>query len=293
MKIAITGASGFVGSHLAKALLRKGHQVVPVSRRLGRNITRASDLTGAFQGCDAVAHCAGINREIRDQTYQSVHIQGTQNVISAAKRVGIKKIVFMSFLRARPNCGSPYHESKWESEEMLRHSSLNYTILKPGVIYGRGDHMLDHLSQAFYTFPIFGLVGFREKRVRPLSVDDVSRVLAASLVDPRLKNKTVAVTGPEELTLAQAVRRVASVAGKKPIFFRLPVLAHHLLAWLFERTMRIPLVSLACRNRDHAVLYIDIQRIGGRAVGGDEGFVEAFFIWPVLKRRALFVIDKQ
>ncbi len=92
--------------------------------------------------------------------YQNVHIAGTRNVVAAAQSAGVGKFVLISFLRARPNCGSPYHESKWAAEEMVRRSGLDYTILKCGVIYGRGDHMLDHLSHAFYTFPVFALVDF-------------------------------------------------------------------------------------------------------------------------------------
>jgi NADH dehydrogenase len=60
-----------------------------------------------------VAHCAGINREIGDQTGKRVHIEGTTNVIEAAKRAGVRKLIMLSFLRARPDCGSPYHESTW------------------------------------------------------------------------------------------------------------------------------------------------------------------------------------
>ena len=77
----------------------------------------------------------------------------------AAKAAGVKQIILLSFLRARPNCGSPYHESKWEAEEIVRKSGLDYTIFKSGVIYGKGDHMLDHLSHAFHTFPFFAFIG--------------------------------------------------------------------------------------------------------------------------------------
>jgi uncharacterized protein YbjT (DUF2867 family) len=60
------------------------------------------------------------------------------NLVEAARRVGVKKIVMMSFLRARPNCGSPYHESKWAAEEIVRTSGLDYTIIKAGMVYGAG-----------------------------------------------------------------------------------------------------------------------------------------------------------
>jgi NADH dehydrogenase len=262
MRIAITGGTGFVGRNVARQLLADGHQVVLISRGVDPRgerppgdafrITVASiglddedKLADAFADCDGVAHCAGINREIGRQTYKRVHVQGTRNVINAARRVGVRKVTLMSFIRARPNCGSPYHESKFVAEEIVRQSGLDYTILKAGVIYGRGDHMLDHLSHAFHTFPIFALVGFADRPVRPTAVADVARIIAASLVDRRLSRETVAVVGPEEMTLAEAVRRVARVIGKRPLTFRMPVWFHRGFAWVCERVMRVPLVSTA------------------------------------------------
>lgn len=85
-------------------------------------------------------------------------------VIEAAKRAGVRKIFLLSFLRARPDCGSSYHESKWASEELIRASGLDYTILKAGMIYGRGDHLVDHLSHTAYTFRVFPRWGFARSR---------------------------------------------------------------------------------------------------------------------------------
>jgi len=202
-------------------------------------------LAAAFSGCDAVAHCAGINREIGAQTYQRVHIDGTRHVAAAAQRAGVKKILLISFLRARPNCRSGYHESKFAAEEIIRHSSLDYTILKCGVIYGRGDHMLDHLSHAFHTFPIFAFVGFTDQPIRPNAVEDVARIAAAALVDGALSRKTVPVMGPETLTLRQAILRVAHVCHKQPLGFPMPLWFHYANAWFVEKIMTVPLVSLA------------------------------------------------
>src|SRR5262249_11329210 len=183
--------------------------------------------------------------QIGAQTYQRVHVQGTQSVVGAARRARVGKIVMLSFLRARPNCRSGYHESKWAAEELVRHSGIPFTILKAGVIYGKGDHMLDHLSHAFHTFPVFALVGFRDRMVRPLAVEDLVRILEASLVQKSLDGLTVPVLGPEELTLTDAVKRVARTVNKRAFFFPAPVAFHYLMAWLLEKSMRIPLVSLA------------------------------------------------
>lgn len=242
MKVAITGSTGFIGSHLATRLASEGHEVVRTARR---GLDDIDQLTAAFAGCKAVAHCAGINREIGDQTYARVHVEGTRNVVAAAKNAGVEKIVLMSFLRARSDCGSPYHESKWQAEEIVRDSGLDYTVIKAGIVYGRGDHMLDHLSHALHTFPVFGLVGLKEKSIRPLAVEDLVHVMRAALVDRRMKRQTLALLGPEEIYLSEAVRRVAEVVGKQPLMFPLPVVVHEVMARVFERVMKVPLTSLA------------------------------------------------
>lgn len=261
MKIAITGGTGFVGGHLARDLCAQGHEVILIARGKDQRDATLHHLPGAtlipigtqdeeklavaFQGCQAVAHCAGINREIGEQTYRRVHIEGTERVVRAAKAAGVQKIILLSFLRARPDCGSGYHESKWAAEEIVRASGMDYTVFKPGVIYGRGDHMLDHLSHAFYTFPLFALVGMKDQPVRPLAIEDLVVILAASLTQGRLSRQTIAVTGPEEMLLGEAVRRVARAVGKNPLWFRAPLFFHYALGWILEKIMPVPLVSLA------------------------------------------------
>ncbi|MFB7249794.1 NAD(P)H-binding protein [Microbacterium sp. NPDC056234] len=240
MKVAITGGTGFVGRHLAERL----DDVVLVSRREGIDLDDVEALTAAFAGCDAIAHCAGINREIGDQTFQRVHVQGTRNVVEAAHRAGVKRIVMVSFLRARPNCGSGYHESKWQAEELVRASGIEHTILKSGMIYGAGDHMVDHVTKAVRTLPVFGTVGFRERTARPVPVEDAVDVLVAAL-DGRITDPTIAVMGVDEITLGEALRRIARVAGRRPAFIPLPVWTIKALGHVTEWTMVVPLVAKA------------------------------------------------
>lgn len=261
MRVAITGGTGFVGRHLARDLATRGHEVVLIARGkdlrdesiyklagatfFASDLSDAQELRRAFAGCEAVAHCAGINREIGAQTYQRVHAAATEHVVEAAREAGVRKIVLLSFLRARPGCGSAYHESKWAAEEIVRAAGLDYTIFKAGVIYGRGDHMLDHLSRALYTFPIFGLVGMKEKPVRPLAVEDLVTAIVASFHDAGLSNKTVSITGPEEITLREAVQRVREAIRRHPLYVPTPLAIQKVIAWVAEATMKIPLLSLA------------------------------------------------
>ncbi|MBN9240015.1 MAG: nucleoside-diphosphate sugar epimerase [Micrococcales bacterium 70-64] len=240
MRVAITGGTGFVGRHLAERL----DDPVVISRRTGVSLDDVDALAAAFAGCDVVVHAAGINREIDDQTFERVHVEGTRNVVAAAQRAGVGRIVMVSFLRARPDCGSGYHESKWAAEEMVRGSGIPHTVLKASMIYGHGDHMVDHVTRAVRTWPVFGTVGFRSRTVRPIPVADFVDVLVAA-AEGRVSEPTVAVMGAEELPLAVAVRRVARVAGRRPLFVPLPVWAIRVLAQITEWTMVVPLVAKA------------------------------------------------
>ncbi len=240
MRVAITGGSGFVGRNLAARL----DDAVVISRRSGVDITDIDALAAAFEGCDAVAHCAGINREIGDQTFRRVHVDGTAAVVEAARRAGVRRIVLVSFLRARPDCGSGYHESKWEAEEIVRRSGIPHTILKSGMIYGPGDHMVDHVTRAVRTLPLFWTVGYRERTARPVPIDDAVDVLVAAL-EGRIPEPTVAVMGVDEVTLGEAIRRIARVAGRRPAFLPVPTWIVRMLAQVTEWTMVVPLVAKA------------------------------------------------
>ncbi|MDH6180030.1 uncharacterized protein YbjT (DUF2867 family) [Microbacteriaceae bacterium SG_E_30_P1] len=242
MRIAITGGTGFVGRHLAARL--DPAQTVVISRRTGVEIDDPDALAAAFAGCDVVVHAAGINRQIGDQTFERVHVRGTRAVVEAARRAGVARIIMVSFLRARPDCGSPYHETKWAAEEIIRESGIAHTILKASMIYGPGDHMVDHVTRAVRSWPVFGTVGLGGRMVRPIPVDDFVEVILAA-AEGRIDAPTVAVMGAEELPLEEAVRRVAAVAGKKPLFVPLPVWAIRVLAQVTEWTMKVPLVAKA------------------------------------------------
>lgn len=256
MKIAITGGTGFVGRHLAQYLISLGHEPVLLARGRDRRHTPAAplvptdlsdpaSLAEVIRGCGAIAHCAGINREIGAQTYRRVHVEGTRNIIAAAQIAAVPRILLLSFLRARPGCGSRYHESKFQAEELIRHSGLDYTILKAGMIYGRGDHMLDHLSHMLFTLPLFATVGWREQPIRPVAIDDVTRIITAALTAGRLSRQTVCVLGPETFRLSEAVRRVAATLNRRVWILPAPVIFQRILAAICERTMAIPLVARA------------------------------------------------
>jgi len=259
MKIAITGGTGFIGRHLARDLVQQRHEVIVIARGLYKrnaqpiegatflalDANNTDKLQEAFRGCDAVAHCAGTSVQDENQTFQKLHVEGTRSAVNAAERAGVKKFVLVSYLTVRPNVNSEYHTTKWQGEEIVRASKLNFTILKAGLIYGQGDHLLNNLSNLFRKMPVFATVGMIEKTVRLIAVEDLVSVIRACLVDVnRLSRQTVAVLGPEEFPFSTAARRISKAMGKPfLIVLPFPVIFQRMLAWFSERFMPKPLVT--------------------------------------------------
>jgi uncharacterized protein YbjT (DUF2867 family) len=259
MKIAITGGTGFIGRHLARDLIARGHEAIVIARGLYSRNTQSIDeatflaldandtdkLTEAFRGCDAVAHCAGTSVEDSRQTFYRLHVEGTRSAVTAAERAAVKKFVLVSYLNVRPNVKSAYHATKWQGEEIVRASKLNYTILKAGLVYGPGDHLLNNLSNLFSRMPLFAQVGLREKTVRLVAVEDLVAIIRLCLLDEnRFARQSVAVTGPEEFPFSQAARRIAKAMGKPfLIVLPFPVFFHRILAFFSERFMPKPLIT--------------------------------------------------
>ncbi len=260
MKVAITGGTGFIGRHLAQDLLARGYEVIIIARghylrnpepisgatlfKLDANNT--DQLTQAFEGCDAVVHCAGTSVEDAQQSFQRLHVEGTRSAVTAAETARVKKFVLVSYLNVRPNTSSAYHTTKWQGEEIVRASKLNFTILKAGLIYGEGDHLIHNLSNLFRKLPVFAAVGLSEKSVRLVAVEDLVDVIRASLDENRFQRQTIAVLGPEEFPFSQAARRIAKAMGKSSlIVLPMPVFFHRILAFFSERFMPKPLITKA------------------------------------------------
>jgi len=234
MKVFLTGATGFVGRNMRKRLVDDGHGVRALLRGLpGKkarlvqgfrhegdfayvhgDVVSGAGLEQGMQGCDAVVHLVGIIAEKGSNTFEAVHHIGTQNVVEAAKRAGIRRFVHMSALGVRADGVAEYQRSKRRGEEEVRGSGIPYCILRPSLIFGPGDgfvtQMMDMMKQSPFIRPV---PGDGSPKFRPISVEDVTFCFARALTEEAATNQTIDLGGADELTLNEVLKEIARCAG--------------------------------------------------------------------------------
>jgi uncharacterized protein YbjT (DUF2867 family) len=248
MKVLVTGSTGYVGHYIVKALLAAGHSVVSVSRDAAKSKTasgaklemfgnveyRMADignsnirtdsggggngLKEAMAGVDAVVHLVGIIAENGLQTFQRVHVDGTRNVLEAAKAAGVKRYLHMSALGASATAVSGYSSSKFRAEELVRTSSLDWTIFRPSLVFGVGDDFFGRVLRNLVSqTPIVPQIGDGHFPFRPIWVGDVAASFMQSLENPITVGKIFDLVGPKEYTFAELLKLMQTALGfKKP-----------------------------------------------------------------------------
>jgi uncharacterized protein YbjT (DUF2867 family) len=248
MKVLVTGSTGYVGHYVVKALLEAGHSVVSVSRDAAKSKTasgakleifgnveyRQADignsnmssqaggsngLKEAMSGVEAVVHLVGVIAEKGLQTFQRVHVDGTRNVLEAAKAAGVKRYLHMSALGASATAVSGYSSSKFQAEELVRNSKLDWTIFRPSLVFGIGDDFFGHvLKNLVSQAPVVPQIGDGMFLFRPIWVGDVAQCFVQALANPATSAKIFDLVGPTEYTFKELSALMQTVLGiKKPV----------------------------------------------------------------------------
>lgn len=237
--ILVTGATGFVGSHLVKRMRQEGQKVRAVVRTPAKaqalkdlgvevvpgDISDLASLEAAAHGCERVIHLVGIIQEGRGFTFRSVHVEGTRNILDAGKKAGVRHFMYQSALGTRPNAKSRYHQTKWEAEELVRRCGIHFTILRPSLIYGPGDLFTIRLAEMIKLSPVLPVIGSGRSKIQPIFIDDVVSCIAKIVTSDSFLNETYEIGGPEELTYEEVTKAIAAALGVKrpvvhmPLFF--------------------------------------------------------------------------
>jgi uncharacterized protein YbjT (DUF2867 family) len=237
MKIAVVGATGFVGSHLVPHLVAKGHEVIAISRdgrRLkawrDRVVTRAADITRddpepALAGADAVVHLAAIPRESGGRRFEDVNVRGVERVVGAAERIGVRRLVHLSVLGVADDRKLAYLYSRWRGEEAVRRSSLKWVVIRPSLMFGMGDGFFNLVKTTlrWWSPGIVAIPGRGDARFQPLSVDDLAIAVEKSLTDDDRTRTVYQLGGPQWLTYSQIVDAVMAATGMHRLKLHMPI----------------------------------------------------------------------
>jgi len=247
--ILLTGATGYVGRHLAAELVRRGIAVrgmvrdrrrAAVLERLGvevveGDVLRPASLALACDGVEAVVHLVGLLREGWRTTFDRVVVAGSHNVIQACCDRRVPRLAYVSALGAHPDSSSHYFATKAEVEGAVRGSGLSYQIWRPSLMLGKGEKLTDDLLRLLRRSPVMPLLKAPAGgRLQPLMIDDAVAIMADLLAAEGAWNGTYELGGPEPLTIAEITRRIAAALGRSPMALPIPTgplrLATRLLA---------------------------------------------------------------
>lgn len=228
MDVLLAGGSGFIGSRLCAELLDRGHDVTALSRspdddalpdgvETAMGDVRAYDsIADAFEQRDAAVNLVALSPLFEpgggNEMHDQVHRQGTEHCVEAAEAAGVSRFLQLSALGADPDGPTHYIRAKGRAEEAVRDSDLDWTVVRPSVVFGEGGQFVGFTRKL--TPPVLApLPGGGETRFQPIHVADLVGMLADTLETEAHVGETYEIGGPEQLTLADVAQLVREAQG--------------------------------------------------------------------------------
>ncbi|MET4161743.1 uncharacterized protein YbjT (DUF2867 family)/uncharacterized membrane protein YphA (DoxX/SURF4 family) [Marinobacterium sp. MBR-111] len=211
MRVLLTGATGFIGQHLHRALLAEGHEVVACSRQrpdlpcldffpcdFSHDLS-PEDWLSRLSGLDAVINAVGIIRERSGQRFNALHTQAPKALFGACAQKGITRVIQISALGADGQAETTYHLSKRAADDFLAQQPLNWLILRPSLVYGPGSASSE-LFAGLAALPLTPLIGDGQQLVQPIHIDDLVKAVLTALTNQAPSRQRIDCVGPTALS---------------------------------------------------------------------------------------------
>lgn len=232
--ILITGATGYIGRHLVARLVDQGEQprclvrnidratrVLPASKLefVAGDTTQPASLETAVQGIDTIVHAAFVTADRKEKPgsrYEETNVGGTANLVKAAKVAGVKRIVVLSGLGTKPDKAGSYMQGRYLAEQLVIDSDLDWTIIRPSVVFGKDAPFINGLVDLIHSAPVLPLIGGGTTLFQPIYVEDVATIILKVLAEPeRTTRKIYTVGGPERYSFREIFDALLNATGKK------------------------------------------------------------------------------
>lgn len=231
----VTGALGYSGKAIPERLLARGDRV--------RTLTNSPDrpnpfgdaleirplafgdpgaLADSLRGADTLINTYWVRFNHRLFGFDEA-VRNTKALFEAARRAGVRRIVHVSILKPDEGAGLAYYDGKAELERTLRGLGVSHAILRPGVLFGRGDILVNNIAWTLRRLPVFGVFGDGRYRIQPMHVDDLADVALAQALSEE-PGALVDCVGPEVFEYRDLVRTIGEIIGvRRPIVSVPPV----------------------------------------------------------------------
>lgn len=259
-QVLILGGTGFVGRMLCETLVERhgsggprllvptrkfvharSVQMLPLVDPVEADVHDDATLLRLVAGSDAVVNLVAILHG-SEAAFERAHVTLPRRLAAACEQTGVRRLVHVSALGAAPDAPSHYLRSKARGEAVLRAAGLDLTLLRPSVLFGAQDKLLNMFAFLQRLFPVVPLAG-AAARFQPVWVGDVAAAIAECLARPGTAGKTYELAGPEQMTLAELVRAAGAWSGNPRPVFALPDALGRLQALLMELAPGEPLMS--------------------------------------------------
>jgi uncharacterized protein YbjT (DUF2867 family) len=233
--ILVAGGTGFVGTKVVHALRATDLPVRVLARKpdkqeqlrawgceiVAGDMTDAESLGRAVEGCESIIHLVALPPFSKAEAIERVMVQGTRDLVEAAKNAGSKRVVLMSALGAEEGREiAPYYHAKWEEEQAVKYSGLEHVIYRPSFIFGRDGGLLAQQIRVVRYSPVTPVLG--RHRLQPIWVEDVAAFFAGAVSAPEAANRTFDLGGPDRLTWAELHALIRKILGKRRLAFTMP-----------------------------------------------------------------------
>src|SRR5262249_48811318 len=247
VRIRVTGAFGFSGKYIAQRLLVLQHEVITLTNSLQRpnpfggsikvfpyNFSEPHELEKSLRGIDALINTYWVRFDNPPHFTFAQALANSKVLFDAAKRAGVSRVVHISITNPDRKSRLPYFRGKAELEDYLKKTGISYAILRPAVLFGKEDILINNIAWALRRLPVFGIYGSGQYRLQPIYVDD----LAVATIDhiTRPVNEIIDATGPETYSYCEMVEMIAREIGSRALIVSMPAMlayqAVRVLGWM-------------------------------------------------------------